>query len=276
MLRKDLRWFFPEKPEELAAILKNEAKAAFHAGGTSILRTRPESVTALIDLGGLGWNAIRKDGGSVVIGAMATFNDVIKSKASKAASFRMLQAALSRAASNSVRNRITIGGSLADYAPWSDLIAPLIALGAEVVYLEDGKAEKRASVADFIGNKLAKEKNCIREVAVPEKDVAFAVKRLARTTFEYGMFSLAVCGKFSKGAFESAAIVVSGTKDRWARLDAAEKVLAGKPLTDALAREAADTVKVKFAPDVNFGAEYKANMVGVYLRDALSEIAGRK
>ena len=276
MLRKDLRWFFPEKPDELAAILKDETKAAFHAGGTSILRTKPESVTALIDLGGLGWNKIHKNGGSVTVGAMATFNDVIRSKASKAASFRMLQAALSRAASNAVRNRITIGGSLADYAPWSDLIAPLIALEAEVVCLEDGKNEKKVSAADFIGKKLAKEKHCIREVIIPEKDIAFAVKRLARTTFEYGMFSLAVCGKFSGGAFESVAIVVSGTKDRLARLTEAEKALIGKPLTDELAREAAGKIKVAFAPDVNFGAEYKANMVGVYLRDALAEIAGRK
>ncbi|MDR2733313.1 MAG: FAD binding domain-containing protein [Spirochaetota bacterium] len=276
MLRKDLRWFFPEKPDEIPAILKNEAKAAFHAGGTSILRTKPESITALIDLGGLGWNTIRADGSAVVIGAMATFNDVIKSTASKAATFRMLQAALARAASNSVRNRITIGGSLADYAPWSDLIAPLVALEADVVYLEDGKGEKKVSVTDFIGKKLAKEKNCIREVRIPEKEIVFAVKRLARTAFEYGMFSLAVCGKYSGGAFESVAIALSGTKDRYARLAEAEKVLTGKPLSDALAREAADTIKVEFAPDVNFGAEYKANMVGVYLRDALAEIAGRK
>jgi CO/xanthine dehydrogenase FAD-binding subunit len=94
------------------------------------------------------------------------------------------------------------------------------------------------------------------------------------------MFSLIVCGDAPGGApggaFKSLSIVLNGTKKRYERLVEAEKVLLGKPLTDALAREAADKVKVSFAADVNYGAEYKANMVGVYLRDALAEIAGRK
>jgi len=276
MLKKELRWFFPEKPDEIPAILKNEGKAAFHAGGTSILRTAPESIEALIDLSALGFGTIRKSGQKVVIGAMATFNEVIKSKASTAASFRMLQAALSRAAANTMRNRITIGGSLADYAPWSDLVAPLIALEAEVTYLEDGKKEKTISVADFINKKLAKEKNLISAVTIPEKEFAFALKRLSRTTFEYGMFTLVVCGEYSGGAFKSVTIIVNGTKERYQRLGDAEKVLLTGALTDELAREAAGKVKVEFAADVNYGAEYKANMVGVYLRDALAEIAGRK
>jgi carbon-monoxide dehydrogenase medium subunit len=276
MLKKELRWFFPEKPDEISAILKNEGKAAFHAGGTSILRTTPDSIDALIDLSALGWNSVRKNGSKIVIGAMATFNDVIKSKASTAASFRMLQAALTRAAAWSMRNRITVGGSLADYAPWSDLIAPLIALEAEVIYLEDGKKEKTISVAEFINKKLAKEKNLISAVSIPEKELAFALKRLARTTFEYGMFTLAVCGEYSGDSFKSVAIVLNGSKERYQRLGEAEKVLIGKPLTDELAREAADKVSVEFAADVNYGAVYKANMVRVYLRDALAEIAGRK
>ena len=275
MLKKEVRWFFPEKPDEIPAILKNEGKAAFHAGGTSILRTKPEGVEAFIDLSALGWNSVRKNGSKVVIGAMATFNDVIRSKASTAASFRLLQTALSRAAANTVRNRITIGGSLADYAPWSDLIAPLIALEAEVTYLEEGKKEKTVSAAEFISKKLAKEKNLISSVSVAEKECVFALKRLARTTFEYGMFTLVVSGEYSGGAFKSVTIILNGTKERWQQLGEAEKVLVGKPFTDELAREAAGKVAVEFAADVNYGAEYKANMVGVYLRDALAEIAGR-
>jgi CO/xanthine dehydrogenase FAD-binding subunit len=277
MLKKELRWFFPAKPEEIPAILKNEAKAAFHAGGTALLRTKPDGIDALIDLGGLGWNAVRKEGGQVAIGATATFNDVVRSKASKAASFRMLQAALSLAASNTVRNRITIGGSLADYAPWSDLVAPLIALDAEVRYLEAGKKEKTIRVADFIENKLAKEKHLIREVIIPEKEFVFAIKRLARTTFEYGMFLLVVCGEYSAHTFTSLSIVLNGSKKRCERLTEAEKALVGRPFSDELAREAAGKIKVSFAADVNYGAEYKANMVGVYVRDALAEMtAGRK
>jgi CO/xanthine dehydrogenase FAD-binding subunit len=276
MLRKGVRWFFPEKPDEIPAILKAEAKPAFHAGGTSILRTKPESITALIDLDGLGWGVIRKEGANVVIGAMATFNDVIRSKASKAASLRMLQAALSRAASNSVRNRITIGGSLADYAPWSDLAAPLIAMGAKITYLEEAKTEKSVTMAEFIDNKLAKEKNLIREVIIPEQEFAFGLKRLARTHFEYGMLTIAVCGAWSGKGFDSITIVLNGTKERYLRLTEAEKILAGKPFADALAREASDAVKANFASDVNFSAEYKASMVKVYLRDVLAEIAGGK
>ena len=276
MLNKELRWFFPEKPEEIPDILKREAKPAFHGGGTSILRVKSEANTALIDLSRLGWNKIRKDGASVVIGAMATFNDVVKSDASRAASFCMLQSALSHAASNTIRNRITVGGSLSDFAPWSDLVATLIALDARVVYLEDGKSEKKVTVREFLDKKPGKEKNLVREIVVAEAELAFSVKRLARTSFEYGMFNLAVAGKLEGGKFMSPAIVVSGTKDRCVRLVDAESALAGKELSDETIRDAAARVAVEFSADVNFGAEYKANMVRVYLRDALTEIAGRK
>jgi len=276
MLKKELRWFFPEKPDEIPDILKKEAKVAFHGGGTSILRIKSDVITAMVDLSKLGWNKIRKDGSSVVIGATATFNEVVKSSASTACSFRMLQDALSRAASNSIRNRITVGGSLADFPPWSDLIATLIALDAKVTWLEDGKAEKKASVAEFIEKKLGKDKNLVREITVPEKDLSYSVKRLARTSFEYGMFNLAVSCVVKNGTIESPVIVVTGTKDRVARQSDAEAAITGKALTDDVIRDAAARVKVEFNADVNFGAEYKANMVGVYLKDALAEIAGRK
>jgi len=276
MLKKELRWFFPEKPEEIPDILKKEAKVAFHGGGTSILRVKSDAITAMIDLSRLGWNKVRKDGSSVVIGATATFNEVVRSTASTSCSFRMLKDALSRAASNPIRNRITVGGSLADFPPWSDLVATLIALDARVTWLEDGKSEKKCSVAEFIDKKLGKEKNLVREIIVPEKELSFCVKRLARTSFEYGMFNLAVCGVMKDGAIESPVIVVTGTKDRVSRQTEAEAALAGKVLTDDVIRDAAGRVKVDFNADVNFGAEYKASMVGVYLRDALAEIAGRK
>jgi CO/xanthine dehydrogenase FAD-binding subunit len=106
--------------------------------------------------------------------------------------------------------------------------------------------------------------------------LSFAIKRLSRTTFEYGMFLLVVCGEYSPKGFTSLSIVLNGTKKRYECLTDAENVLRGKPLSDELAREAAGKVKVSFAADVNYGAEYKANMVGVYLRDALAEIAGGK
>ena len=64
----------------------------------------------------------------------------------------------------------------------------------------------------------------------------------------------------------------SGTTDRPTRLTAAEKLLSGKAITDALLQQAAEAAReVQIEGDLHGSAAYKKQLIGVYLKRAVNE-----
>ena len=118
----------------VADLAKDDAKAL--AGGMTLIPTmkqRLASPTALIDLGGLSeLSGIRREGDAIVIGAMTRHVDVATSDAVNAAipALAKLAGGIGDAA---VRNRGTIGGSLANNDPAADYPAGALALAATIV-----------------------------------------------------------------------------------------------------------------------------------------------
>ncbi|MEC9300311.1 MAG: xanthine dehydrogenase family protein subunit M, partial [Pseudomonadota bacterium] len=162
--------------DAVTAIQKAE-DGKFVAGGQTMLPTmkhRLASPSDLIDLGGITeLNGIDVDGGTVTIGAMTTHATV-------AASTEVQNAipALAKLAGNigdpAVRNRGTIGGSIANNDPAADYPAAVIALGAVV------KTSKREIPGDefFTGmfETALEEDEIITAVTFPKPDVAAYMK----------------------------------------------------------------------------------------------------
>jgi carbon-monoxide dehydrogenase medium subunit len=105
------------------------------AGGQSLgpmMRLRLASPDGLVDLGGIAeLTGIRREGGELVIGAMTRHRDVANSADVQGAARAVAQAAAG-IGSPAVRNRGTIGGSLANADPAADWPAVVVALQAEV------------------------------------------------------------------------------------------------------------------------------------------------
>ena len=126
----------PNSVPEAVALLANGGDSRPIAGGMSLLPTMKQRLAApggLIDLSGIAaLKGISADAGAITVGAMTRHVDVARSSAIAKA-----LPALARLAGSigdpAVRNRGTIGGSLANNDPAADYPAAVLALGATIV-----------------------------------------------------------------------------------------------------------------------------------------------
>ena len=152
------------------ALAEPDAKAL--AGGQSLLsvmKLRIARPSVLVDIGGLALDEIELDGEELRLGALATWDTL----ASAPALGRPALAALAECAAGvgdlQVRNRGTIGGSIAHADPASDLPAVVLALGARIELRSSG-GERSVAAADFFQGPFTTalaERELITAVVVP-------------------------------------------------------------------------------------------------------------
>ncbi len=122
--------------EAVRALVAGGDDARPLAGGHSLLplmRLRLAAPSMLVDLSGIeGLSYIREDGGTIAIGALTRHVEIERSDL-LAARCRLLAETAALIGDPQVRNRGTIGGSLAQADPHGDLPATILALGAELV-----------------------------------------------------------------------------------------------------------------------------------------------
>ena len=146
------RYFQPTGLDEALALLADHAGAArIVAGGTDLVvelgrGIRPTDtlidITRVEELAG-----VTERDGEVVIGALATHNDVIGSALCRTL-LRPLAQACHEVGAPELRTRATVAGNLVTASPANDTIAPLVALGASIV-LASGRGERAVAIEDF-------------------------------------------------------------------------------------------------------------------------------
>ncbi|MET0619998.1 MAG: xanthine dehydrogenase family protein subunit M [Thermoanaerobaculia bacterium] len=136
MYSESFEYFRPRTLAEAARLLKKHKGSRLLAGGHSLLpamKFRLASAKALVDLGAIkGLSGIKAKGKALEIGATTTHAEIAASPLVKK-SCPILAEAASQIGDIQVRNRGTIGGSIAHADPAADLPTVLVALGATVV-----------------------------------------------------------------------------------------------------------------------------------------------
>ena len=136
----------------LAALAEHGAEATLLAGGQSLvpmLNFRIVAPSVLIDLNRVAeLGFIREYGDGLEIGAM-TRHGAVEDSALVAARCPLLKQAVGFVAHRAIRNRGTIGGSLALAYPGAEMPLALVALGAEVE-LRSARGSRLLPVADFV------------------------------------------------------------------------------------------------------------------------------
>ncbi|HEX7273692.1 MAG TPA: xanthine dehydrogenase family protein subunit M [Casimicrobiaceae bacterium] len=237
-----------------SSLAKSGGKAL--AGGQSLvgaMKLRLANPGTLVDLSGIAeLKGIKKEGDAVVIGALTTHAEVASSTLVKQA-IPALAALAESIGDRQVRNRGTIGGSIAHNDPAADYPAAVLGLGATV------HTNKRKIAADdfFKG---------MYETALAEDEIITAVSFPVPKKAAYVKFPQPA----SRFALVGVLVAQTGSGVRVAVTGAASHVHRAKALEDALAKsftaDAAKAVKIPAAnlsSDLHGSAEYRAHLIPV-------------
>lgn len=133
----------------LAALAEPDAHAL--AGGQSLLpalKLRAARPGRLVDIGGLGLDGVELLDGELRLGALVTWDALVRESALEQPAFAAIADCARHVGDLQVRNRGTVGGSLAHAAPASDLPAVVLALGARIV-VRSKEGERTIDAADL-------------------------------------------------------------------------------------------------------------------------------
>jgi carbon-monoxide dehydrogenase medium subunit len=254
------------------------------AGGMSLIpmmKLRLAAPEHLVDLGRikeLGY--IREAGGAIHIGATTTHHE-IESSAILKDKCPLLAETAANIGDVQVRNRGTIGGSIAHADPSADYPAGLQALEAKIV-LKGVKSERTVSAADFFVDTFTtsiEPGEIIREVIVPVEDsgAGTSYQKLVQPASGFAIVGVAVRIKKAGGKIAIARIGVTGLSNCSYRAAAAEKALEGTSGTAAdIERAAALVVQGADAnADLYASADYRRHVATVYAKRAIAAAMGR-
>jgi carbon-monoxide dehydrogenase medium subunit len=242
------------------------------------MKLRLATPPALIDLGRIpDLDYIRDTGDHVAIGALTPHAAVASSDL-----LRRLSPLVAEAADSigdvQVRNRGTIGGSLAQAHPNADYPAAILALDAQIVTLT-GTGEHVIPAREFFtgmfttslsGNEI------ITEVCVPKTTGAGAAyKKFAHPASGYAVVGVAAVVSKRGNTIEAASIGITGVSGSPYRATAVENALRGMPVSaiaDA-SRHAADGIEA--LGDTFASSDYRRHLATIFTRRALEAALGR-
>ena len=265
------------KSVEHAIELLAQPEAKLLAGGQSLMATLNMRLSApklLIDINRVAClSGIAVKNGMVEIGALTRHVEIERST-DIARHAPLIALAMPHIAHAAIRNRGTIGGSIAFADPAAELPACLLALGGEVEIA--GASGRRTVKADDFFKGLF-------ETALGSRDVLTAIRipaaghdtrvgfgEFARRHGDYAMVGLAAHAKANGAAFGNVRLAYFGVGNTPIRANKAETALAGGSIEDAVNALAAD---LDPTDDVQTTAATKKHLAGVLLRRVARQLA---
>ena len=265
----------PESLEQAMRMLRDNGEdAKLLAGGHSLLplmKLRLATPTLLVDLRRVpGLHGIQREDGAWKIGAMTRHADL-----QDTAELGLVSTVASEIADQQVRNRGTIGGSLAHGDPASDLPAVLLALEGEVsAQGPDGLRAIAASdlFRDYLTTALA-QGEVMTEVRLPAMEGwGFGYEKFTRRAEDWAMVGVcALVKRAGDGSCEDVRIGLTNMGSTPLRARAAEDALRGGGLDSAAIAAAAEQAAEGTQPpgDLNATPDYKRHLARVLTRRAL-------
>ena len=259
----------------IALLGEHQGEAKLLAGGQSLIATlnmRLSSPSLLVDINGVAsLDGIRVANGVVEIGAL-TRHVALERSDDIARHAPLVARAMPQIAHPAIRNRGTIGGSLAYADPAAELPACLVALDGEIEIA--GPQGKRAVKAEAFFKGLF-------ETALGPHDILSAVRfpaaaadtrvgfaELARRHGDYAIVGLAAIAKADGKGLSDVRLVYFGVGETPVRARKAEAALSGGSINEAVAALDLDP-----PDDIQATAEVKKHLAGVLLRRVAKQLA---
>ena len=268
--------------DAIAKLAASSGAGKLIAGGHSLvpmMKLRLAQPAVVIDIARIpGLAGVREAGGAIEIGAGTVHQDLATS-----ALLRDKCPALSEAAAEigdpQVRNRGTIGGSIAHADPSADYPAVMLALDAEV-HIKGPRGERRVKANAFFKDLFTVDLNPDEIIVAisfaPVRTAAYA--KLHQRASHYAIVGVGAALALSGGTITSARVGVTGAGSHAVRLASVEAALAGKPATAESCKAAAATAGAEIAyvtADLHASTEYRKAMIPVFTQRALEGALAR-
>jgi carbon-monoxide dehydrogenase medium subunit len=268
--------------DALSLLRQHREDAKLLAGGHSLIplmKLRLATPAVVIDLGRIdALKGIRVDGNEVIIGALTTHHAIEASPIAHT-SVPILADTAAAIGDIQVRNRGTIGGSVAHADPAADWPATLLALDASFV-IESTAGRRVVPAGQFFQGLMTtavESGDILSEVRIPiPSEGLHAYEKVRQPASGFALVGIAIQLAMHGDVCRRAAIGLTGIAPQPSRATAAEAELAGQRLDDAVIVRAADHVADGLDPldDLHASSEFRAHLARVHARRALKRLAG--
>jgi carbon-monoxide dehydrogenase medium subunit len=271
--------------EAVGLLAQHPDEAKILAGGHSLIpamKLRLAQPQLLIDIGRISnLSYIREEGGEIRIGALTTHYQIESSERLKQIC-PLLPECAGSIGDVQVRNKGTIGGSLAHSDPAGDWPAAIIALRANMVAVGPS-GERVIKADDFFVDLLTtalEPTEILREIriATPTGSFAQAYQKVHHPASGFAIVGVAVHLQMAAdGSCESAGVGITGVAAKAYRAVAVEAALAGRQLDEhtiaGAASHAVDGIDVN--SDLSASADYRRHLAQVHTRRAITRAISR-
>ncbi len=270
----------PATVGEAIALLRSADEAKPIAGGQSLmpmLNMRLAQPTDLVDLNAIAeLSGVRLEERCLAVGAL-TRQRALELDPQARAALPVLAEVMRHIGHVTIRNRGTVGGSIAHADPAAEL--PLLAVALDAELVAEGPSGRRTIPAgDFFHGFLTtalQPDELLVEVRFPTAmgRAGIGFEELSRRNGDFAVVSvLALVDRGGNGRIQAARIGVGGAHPVPLRALAGEDVLIGEPASPALVAEAAEAVAAAVEPmsDVHGSADYRRDMTRILARRALT------
>ena len=276
----------PRTVAEAARLLgAHDGEAKVLAGGQSLmplLAMRLSRPTLLVDLGRIeGLEYVRDEGGEIAIGAMTTKTAVLRSPivASRAPLFAEATRLIGHP---QIRNRGTVGGSMAHADPAAEYPAAALVLGARMRAASEA-GERTIDAAEFFVMALTTALSpgeILTEVRVPAQAPrsGWSILEVSRRHGDFAMAGAAVTLSLAAEKIASPRIVLFGIGTAPVRAHTAEEAIDGQRPGATALRAAAERARAAAGEplaDLHASAEYRRHLAGVLVERALAQAVAR-
>lgn len=270
--------------EAIALLQQYGDEAKILSGGHSLIpamKLRLSQPGHLIDISKLNeLSYIHKQKNDIAIGAATTYSTLERSELLQHL-FPIIPEGTSVIGDQQVRNRGTIGGSIAHNDPAADMPGIVLALKAEIIV--QGPKGKRTIVADdfFVDTfttALAPDELVV-EILLPQPSAhtGSAYEKIANKASHYAVAGCAAVISVEKGTCTAASIVITGASVRTTRATTVEQALIGKHLDEQTLADAASHASdgLEMISDIHGSDEYRRQICAVIARRTISKALTR-
>lgn len=279
MLLNHLTYHSPTTAQDAAKLIADLDSVKLQAGGTFLLNSlkllkhkgakTPEHIVGLNKVEEL--KGIEVSGNQLIIRSMATIDDLFTSSALPE-ELSILKTACKNISTQPIRNMATVGGNLTCRYTWTEMPAVMIALDAQMHFIDAAGKEEVMPAEDFFANQAKTDKLFTHVTIDINKDVQYSYQRIRKSaSVDIPLLSLLINATIKNGTFENIRIGVNNCVHFAQRDLKLEEFLKDKKVDEKTATEALNNLTEDIYDSRS--SEYKKTMFRTCIKNALLELA---